>query len=317
MEIKALAYLGIGSTAPRDWLQFGTEILGMMPARAIPGVGWGFPGAERPLSEQTGIAADGSVYLKMDERQWRIGVHPHAQDGTLLYLGLELDGPHEFAAAIQELKDAKIDVTVGSEADAQARAVTAIARLRDPAGIPIELFYGQTWDYKFHSPYFDHHFLAGSLGLGHVNLFVSKQTECFDFYTQVLGFKLTDYIRFGPQFLRCNPRHHSVALMDAGGVTGLQHFLVEVTDIDAVGRTLDRAKKAGINIVTTMGRHRNDGTLSFYMRGPGGFDVEVGCEAKLIDDSWRANEFCEGDVWGHDGIMEAIMDVAKGMGERQ
>lgn len=315
MEIKSLAYLGIGSTAPREWLQFGTETLGMMPARAIPGKGWGVLGAPRPLSEQTGIAADGSVYLKMDERQWRIAVHPHSRNGALLYLGMELDGPRDFTVALQELKDARIEVTLGSDADASERAVTAIARLRDPAGIPIELFYGQTCDYKFHPPYLGHEFVAGSLGVGHVNLFLTRQTECFDFYTRILGFRLTDYFRYGSeaklQFLRCNRRHHSLAMIDVGGVIGIQHFLVELADIDAVGRTLDRAKQAGFNIVGTLGRHRNDAMLSFYMRGPGGFDVEVGCGGKLVDDTWRANEFCEGDVWGHDGLIDAVQNLAK------
>jgi hypothetical protein len=57
--------------------------------------------------------------------------------------------------------------------------------------------------------------------------------------------------------------------------------------------------------------------LSFYMRGPGEFDIEVGCGGLLLDDSWRANEFCEGDVWGHDGLIEAVQNAARDMADRQ
>jgi 3,4-dihydroxy-9,10-secoandrosta-1,3,5(10)-triene-9,17-dione 4,5-dioxygenase len=321
MDIKALAYVGFGSTNPLEWLQFGTDVLGMMPARAVPGAGWGPPTVPRPASEQTGIGADGSVYLKMDERQWRIAAHPHTKNGALLYMGMEFDGPEPFAVALKELKDARIEVTVGTDQEAAARAVTALARIRDPNGVSIELFYGHTCDYMFHSPHYDHHFVAGHLGVGHMNLFLQKQPECFDFYTKVLGFRLSDYISFGPgvrlQFLRCNPRHHSLAIVDLGGVTGVQHFLVEMADIDMVGRTLDRAKKAGYKVVATLGRHRNDGMLSFYMRGPGGFDVEAGCQGKLLDETWRANEFCEGDPWGHDGIIDAMGESLKDMAQQK
>ena len=34
----------------------------------------------------------------------------------------------------------------------------------------------------------------------------------------------------------------------------------------------------------TLGRHMNDQMLSFYMRTPGGFDVEFGCEGLEVDD---------------------------------
>jgi 3,4-dihydroxy-9,10-secoandrosta-1,3,5(10)-triene-9,17-dione 4,5-dioxygenase len=321
MEIKSLAYVGIGSVTPLAWQHFATEILGMMPARAVPGEGWENLGETKPPTERSGVAPDGSVYLKMDERQWRIAVHPHSRKGALLYLGMELDGPLEFAAAIHELEKENIEVTVGSDCEARARAVTAIARLRDPAGTSIELFYGQTFDNNFHSPFPDHRFVAGSLGVGHLNLFVTRQAECFDFYTRVLGFRLTDYFRYGAEarleFLRCNRRHHSLAMIDIGGISGIQHMLVELADIDAVGRTLDRAKRAGVAIVSSLGRHRNDGMLSFYMRGPGGFDIEVGCGGLLLDGSWRANEFCEGDVWGHDGLIEAVKNAAKEISDQE
>ena len=36
MEIKSLGYIGFGAKNPLEWLKFGTEILGMMPARAVP-----------------------------------------------------------------------------------------------------------------------------------------------------------------------------------------------------------------------------------------------------------------------------------------
>jgi 3,4-dihydroxy-9,10-secoandrosta-1,3,5(10)-triene-9,17-dione 4,5-dioxygenase len=313
MQVKAVAYVGLLATDTSAWLSYCTAILGMMPARAIPGEGWGAPGEERPDSERTGVGPDGSVYLKMDERQWRVAIHPSASENGLAYLGLELDTATELDEAVRELRALDIEVRVGGQDEARARAVTGVAFLRDPSGNALELFYGQTADHKFRSPVVDHTFVAGHLGIGHFNLFVKNQAACFDFYTKVLGFRLSDHFSYGGearlQFLHCNPRHHSVAMIELGGAPGLQHMLVEVRDIDAVGATLDRALKAGVEIISSLGRHRNDRMLSFYMSSPGGFHVEVGCEGRLLDDTWRANEFCEGDVWGHQGLMEAVQNA--------
>ena len=316
MKIKSLGYVGIGTTRPEAWRDFAIEVLGMMPARAIPGEGWGEQGQARPdTGRPDGVADDGSVYLKMDERQWRVAVHPCESDGELMYFGLELDGHLELAAAVAELRADGIEVREGSADDAYARAVTGIAYCQDPSGNALELYYGPTTDYNFASPVPGLCFVAGALGVGHFNLFVNNQEECFDFYTRLLGFKLSDYIRYGPdaalQLLRCNPRHHSIAMIDMGAGNVLQHMLVEMAGIDDVGQALDRAKRYGLKVVSTLGRHRNDGMLSFYMRGPGGFDVEVGCDGKLLDENWSPNEFCEGDVWGHDGLIEAVVEASE------
>jgi 3,4-dihydroxy-9,10-secoandrosta-1,3,5(10)-triene-9,17-dione 4,5-dioxygenase len=51
----------------------------------------------------------------------------------------------------------------------------------------------------------------------------------------------------------------------------------------------------------TLGRHVNDLMLSFYMKTPGGFDVEFGCEGRTVDDhSWIARESTAVSLWGHD-----------------
>ncbi len=128
-----------------------------------------------------------------------------------------------------------------------------------------------------------------------------------DFYTRVLGFRLTDYVILGEgmsvQFLRCTPRRHSVALTAVGPMQGVHHIMFEVEDIDQVGYALERATRGGHAITATLGRHRNDRVLSFYMRSPAGFEVEIGCGARLIDErTWVVNHFTGGDEWGHHGL---------------
>lgn len=307
MTVKALGYIGLGSKDPGAWLRFGVDMLGMMPARAIPGEGWGAAVDGRV----PGVARDGTVFLKMDDRQWRIAVHPTDGSRELLYLGLELDDHISLERCAVLLQDEGYAVRHARPEEARSRAVTGLFFCEDPSGNVLEFFYGPTTDYNFASPVPGQRFVAGHLGLGHVNLFLDRQAACFDFYTRLLGFKLSDYIRYGEeaalQFLRCNPRHHSLAMLDFGVGNVLQHLMVEMETIDDVGKALDRAKRLGFPVVSALGRHRNDGTLSFYMRSPGTVDVEIGCEGKILDETWVANEFCEGDVWGHNGLVEAVI----------
>jgi 3,4-dihydroxy-9,10-secoandrosta-1,3,5(10)-triene-9,17-dione 4,5-dioxygenase len=307
MNVRGLGYIGLGAPNPAECLQYGTEILGAMPSRALAGEDWGTPAiaGQGPASKGRGIAPDGSVYLKLDDWQWRIAVHPETAGPGLLYAGFEVGGPGELQTALEELQAAGCAAQRGTEQQARSRSVTGIGYSRDPAGHCIEIFYGPTLDRDFHSP-LGVQFMTGELGLGHLNFFVEKLAECQHFYNDVLGFKLTDYIRFGAgmsaNFYHCNARHHSVGLMHMGPVTGLQHLMLEVGDIDQVGKCLDRALAAGITITSTLGRHVNDGVLSFYMRSPMGFEVEVGCGGVRTHPGWTPSEFVRGDVWGHKGL---------------
>ena len=55
MRIRSLGYARIESTDPQQWLEFGTEVLGMMQSPSMP--------------------QDGdTVYLKMDNRPFRFAV---------------------------------------------------------------------------------------------------------------------------------------------------------------------------------------------------------------------------------------------------
>jgi len=320
MQIRQLGYVGLEASDPKAWLDFATRVCGLMPARVLPGEAWGMPGQPRVAAPSggSGVAPDGSVFLKMDDWQWRVALHPAERPG-LRYLGLELRGPVELDTAVSELEAQGIAVARASDAELEARAVHGMAHLRDPAGNRVELFHGVTRDDKFVSPVAAAGFVTGVLGMGHVVLLVPDMDAALRFWCGALGFRLSDYVIFGPGqgvwFLHCNARHHSVALCHVGPFGGLHHVLFEVPRIDDVGRAHDRAVAAGLPVTTSLGRHANDRMFSFYVRSPAGFDVEIGCEGLLVDESWTPNRFVEGDVWGHQGLTaEALEAAAKKLG---
>jgi 3,4-dihydroxy-9,10-secoandrosta-1,3,5(10)-triene-9,17-dione 4,5-dioxygenase len=314
MQIRQLGYMGLQAPDPKAWLDFATRVVGLMPARVLPGEPWGMPGqpGSGPPSGGSGVATDGSVFLKVDDWQWRVAVYADATPG-IRYLGFEVAGPAELDAAVAELGQRGLAVTRATPAELDARAVHGMAHLRDPAGNRIELFHGVTRDHKFASPAGVPGFVTGPLGVGHAVLLVPDLDAALGFWCGALGFRLSDCVMFGPSqgvwFLRCNARHHSVALVHVGPIGGMHHVLFEMPSIDDVGRAYDRAQEAGLPITTTLGRHRNDAMFSFYVKSPAGFDVEVGCQGLLVDDAtWTPNRFVEGDVWGHKGLTAEALE---------
>jgi 3,4-dihydroxy-9,10-secoandrosta-1,3,5(10)-triene-9,17-dione 4,5-dioxygenase len=79
------------------------------------------------------------------------------------------------------------------------------------------------------------------------------------------------------------------------------HIMLEVDELDHVGRALERVRKHKAPLSATLGRHMNDEMISFYVRSPGGFDIEFGTDGLTVDDDrWVARESTAVSYWGHD-----------------
>ncbi len=82
---------------------------------------------------------------------------------------------------------------------------------------------------------------------------------------------------------------------------GIVHLMIEAASLDDVGRALDRcAQPRRARCRATLGRHANDLMVSFYVRTPGGFDIEYGTDGLLVDDAtWISRESTAVSLWGH------------------
>ena len=102
-------------------------------------------------------------------------------------------------------------------------------------------------------------------------------------------------------FFHCNPRHHSLALIEVPHPVGLSHLMLEVPNLDEVGYALDRCHRAEVPLSATLGRHTNDKMVSFYMKSPSGFDVEFGYGGIRLDlENVSTSEITSVSHWGHD-----------------
>ena len=283
MNILQLGYVAIGSVELEAWRRFACDVLGLMP-------------------NESRCGAD-QLVLRSDERAHRVSVESGPRD-CFLTAGWELADAAALETAGRELEAAGVAVEVGSGEECVARCVQALLRGSDPAGNHFELFHGaEVAAEPWASPAAGQRFVAGELGLGHVVLPALCHDECRDFYTDVLGFRMSDFFHAGPMqisFLHCNPRHHSLALVGAEAPAGLWHVMFEVSSLEEVVAARDRLAATGEEPRATLGRHTNDRMVSFYLRSPSGFDVEFGCQGILVDDaSWQVEAMSAPSFWGH------------------
>jgi catechol 2,3-dioxygenase-like lactoylglutathione lyase family enzyme len=119
--------------------------------------------------------------------------------------------------------------------------------------------------------------------IGHVVLNVTDLERSVKFYTEVLGFKVSDVYPHnmmpgGMVFLRFNPDHHGIALvggLDAQKVNSdLHHMAFEVDTLDEVIRARNhlRAHNARIDFE---GRRRAGVQIAVEFRDPDGHRLEI------------------------------------------
>ena len=240
----------------------------------------------------------------------------------MLASGWEVADARALAAVGRALADAGVPYKAATDAELAARRVGAMLRTEDPAGHTLEVFCGAALEHRPSVSPYGNRFVTGPMGMGHVVLPVPPgSSAALDFYTEVLGFRLRDSMRMPAElvkragevgggaagdppvwfrFLGCNPRHHSLALAPLPAAAGLVHLMIEAASLDDVGRALDRCARRGAPVSATLGRHANDLMVSFYVRTPGGFDIEYGTDGRLVDDAtWISRETTAVSLWGH------------------
>jgi len=152
-HVTQLGYLGIGVSDVAAWESFAGDVLGLAP---------------------NGRAADGTVFLKMDEHHHRLAIHPGGND-DMNYAGWEASDEASFRALAEQLALHGGRVTWASEEDARVRRVQGLLRVLDPSGVTHEVYWGKRSEDQqpFRSGRAIGGFEAGALGFGHI-----AEAEC-------------------------------------------------------------------------------------------------------------------------------------------
>jgi 2,3-dihydroxybiphenyl 1,2-dioxygenase len=288
MTIQALGYLGVGTDKLDEWTNYATNWLGM-----------------QAVDRGAGVCA-----FRMDDRKQRLVVDRSLPEGRS-YFGWEVADADALDTLAARLDNADVAVTREPTVLADQRFVTGLISFADPSGNRLEAFHGaQIAGEPFRPGRSISGFRTGPLGMGHAVLLVTSIEPALAFYRDLLGFRISDYLRkpMTAFFLHVNPRHHSLALIEAPH-SGIHHLMVELYSFDDVGQGYDIALGEKEKIVATLGRHPNDLVTSFYMHTPSDILVEYGWGGVEVDDAtWQPQEMTSvASFLGHHGLFDEEM----------
>jgi catechol 2,3-dioxygenase-like lactoylglutathione lyase family enzyme len=130
--------------------------------------------------------------------------------------------------------------------------------------------------------------------LGHVNFLTGRIQEQKDFYVDVLGFKLTDWLGDGGVWFHVGASHHEMAFVDKG-YSHFHHLAFDTVDIGQMRDALDHLGRHGRWLGWGPTRHGVGGNIASYVR-----IVEEACFVELYCDMEQLAPDHEPRVWPDD-----------------
>ena len=281
--VSGLGYVALEVADMPAWLDFVQSVFGMQPLQRD----------------------DGAVDLRIDDQHHRFTLYPADKHG-IRAVGWEVADTTTLEALVADLRGRGITVSEGSAALAADRHVGQLYSFVDPnLNLQTELFVAPEKGASFDPVRGISGYNTGGLGLGHIVFSAVDPKAAVQFYQDVLGFNISDYIIWEDKdatFLHCNPRHHTLAIMNEfGPLKGgdLNHIMIEAKTFDDVGRAFDIVRDRGYPIMMDLGKHTNDHMQSFYVFTPSGFAIEYGFGGRHIGEGWEVQTYDAPMLFGH------------------
>ena len=150
--------------------------------------------------------------------------------------------------------------------------------------------------------------------IGHVVYRVSDPERTTRFWTDIMGFKVSDRNEQGMVFLRNAADHHTIALVPAQpdavlantndkGHLGLHHFAMEVGSVDELFRIREFLKQKGVTI-TYEGRRGPGCNPGIEFLDPDGYPMELYADMEQIGWSGKSRP---SHLWRRADSLEDVL----------
>jgi catechol-2,3-dioxygenase len=152
---------------------------------------------------------------------------------------------------------------------------------------------------------------AQPIEVGHVVFFTNNLSAHEKFYTEKLGFVISDrYPGYGA-FLRCAPHggHHDMFLLQHPNErVGLNHVAFTVRDIHEVLGGGMHMSRCGWETSIGPGRHPISSAIFWYFKNPAGALIEYYTDEDQLTPNWQPRDFKPGPTvfaeWAIDGGID-------------
>ena len=216
MAVQALGYLGIGTQNIDEWSDFATRQLG--------------------CSWSTGP-------LPAAPSAWTIAASGSSLTGSVRTPNASLGGRSLTPQAWMPSRESSKRQVSPYDVNRRHSPISGLFATSFHFAIPTETgsrpFTGHRWPTRLLRRPQHLRLSTGAQGMGHVVLMVADFEAALAFYQDLLGFRISDFMRT-PKicFLHVNARHHSLALFEHPR-QGMHHLLIELYSLDDVGQGYD------------------------------------------------------------------------------
>jgi catechol-2,3-dioxygenase len=216
----------------------------------------------------------GRVYLRCNADHHAVVLIPSSETGIDHY-ALDVGSPADLETAATALTHAGIPYE--TEKPGELGQESSL-RLRDPDGYIVELIGGMAQVAPTYGPR-----AVQPRKLGHVTLLVDDCKRTAEFYSEVLGFRISDWVETIFLWMRCNPDHHGLAFAKTGYIR-MHHFAFEVVDFSYLARQAEHLMQNGYVLLYGPGRHGPGQNQFEYFRDPERNLIEFMCDLQQIWD---------------------------------
>ncbi len=248
--------------------------------------------------------ADAAYLRGYEEREWSLKLQRNSWPG-LKHLAFKVWEEEDLERAVALARELGLPWREEEEFD-RPRMV----RLQDPFGFPV-VFYRRAGRYPSLLQAYHQYRGPAPQRLDHFNLFCPHVPAALKYYTERLGFRITEYTvdhqeRVWAAWLQRKGNVHDVALTTGQGPR-LHHFAYWVPDPLSVLRAADALGGAGRveAIERGPGRHGISNAMFLYLRDPDGHRVELYTGDYLAVDPefepvrWDLDDPRRQTLWGH------------------
>ena len=173
-----------------------------------------------------------------------------------------------------------------------APGIANVLTFADPKGTEVELF--TSWNA-----------LSGEqsgksiavVKLGHIAYFTPDLPKAIEFYSDVLGFRISDWIGDYFVFMRCNPDHHTVNFFK-GERAHMHHIAFELANFEHLKTACDTLARNKIDLSWGPVRHGPGHNISIYYRETDDQIIELFTELDRMPD--EALGYFEPRPWHRD-----------------
>ncbi|MDH6554766.1 VOC family protein [Streptomyces sp. SAI-041] len=275
-----------------------------MPLHRLTSITVGVPNVDETIAYYTAFGLrshpDGWLSTTDGGRQLRV---IHAPVRRLVEIGIGAEHPDDIAAATHRLRAAGAPVEQSAtgvttvEPVTGTRVVVQIAEsiLQAPSPVSPHNGPGRIERRSRRAPGVLRESVVRPRKLGHVVLGSTDYETTIRFFTDRIGFKVSDRIKGHGAFLRCSTDHHNILVLNAP-VTFLHHSSWQVDDIDEVGRGAAAMLEGHPERhVWGLGRHHAGSNFFWYLKDPAGnfseYYSDMDC---ILDDQIWSPETLEG-----------------------